>query len=170
MCTKGWALGLIGLMALSGCKRELRVSKGDELFAVLDEAVLEVSLRGPGGSAVAKRATAGGAYSFSRSGGGGGAERCAAPQQLQGALVPIQQIRVRDVVPKDKAKAVRGRPAAQWIQLEVRDVMEGVDPYRLRLLEAGAPSGLLFAQQPQDEQIVLVDRAILDLLSLHCTP
>lgn len=40
----------------------------------------------------------------------------------------------------------------------------------LRLIQIGlgAPQGLAFAQLPQDDQVILVDRGVLDLLDVRC--
>lgn len=69
--------------------------KGDELFAIFDEAVPEVSLRAPWGRVSARRITAAEPFVLSRQRTGAAQERCAAPPQLEPALAHVLQIRVR---------------------------------------------------------------------------
>jgi hypothetical protein len=157
------------LTSVGGCKSDLKLQQGDELFSILDEALLELSLRSPTRRADARRFRPEQPLRFSfEEEGDAGLESCGPSFALNAALAHPLEIRVRSVLSAEQSKAFLAAHAAEtWSVLEVRSIMTDVDPFRLHLL-MDAKGSRLYAHLPADAQVFTVDVNELALLSLHC--
>jgi hypothetical protein len=157
------------LTSSGGCKSELKLQPDDELFSILEEAVLEVSLRGPTRRADARRFRPEQPLRFSfEEEGRAGLESCGPSADLNTALAHLLEIRVRRVLSSGQSKTLLAAHAAErWSVLEIRSIMTSVDPFRLHLL-MDAKGSPLYARLPADPQVFTVDADELAFLSLHC--
>lgn len=159
----------VTLTSLCGCKHELKLKQGDELHGILEEAVLEVSLRGPRRRADARRFRPEQPFRFSfEDEAHADGEHCGPSSRLTAALARLFEIRVRRVLSDAESRRFASEhPADRWSALEIRSIMTDVDTFRLNLL-MDAKGSTLYAKLPDDSQVFTVDANKLALLSLHC--
>lgn len=164
-------LAALCLATAFGCTRELRLAKGDEFFAIAEDAVLEVTLRSADLRVDARRFAVDQPFYFSFEKAQGAIfERCQATPVLERALASVYALRVRDLLTSERSEALRkAHGPTSWIELEVRDTIEGGEPFRIWLLKRGAPAGQLYAQLPGDRDVFLLDASLLQLLDLGCS-
>jgi hypothetical protein len=173
VCSLRMALAAVcmTLTSMGGCKSELKIQQGDELYSILEEAVLEVSLRGPTRRADARRFRPEQPLRFSFEEEGRAAlESCGPSPELTAALAHLLEIRVRRVLSAPQSKTfLAAHNSELWSVLEIRSIMSSVDPFRLHLL-MDAKGSPLYARLPADPQVFTVDESELALLSAHCPP
>jgi hypothetical protein len=163
------ALLLVTLAALSGgCERKLVPQKGDELFAIADDALMEVRMRDRTRRAEVRRAAEGGPLSYSFEQADGRVERCAASARLDAALAPLRSVRVRATLDDAEAQKLQGRSESDWVELEVRSIIADGEPFQLRLLRDPRDRSRVLARMPGQDWTVALDGTLLTLLESHC--
>lgn len=163
-----FAVVMLAALASASCKRELALKPGDELFSILDEAVLEVSLRAADQRVDARRFQPDEPlyFSFERDR-GARFVRCVETERLANALKPMYDVRVRSVLSDEKGRAkLAAHKPKRWVELTVRDIMREVEPFSLLLLKD--EDGSVYAHLPGEHVVFTVDPKILGLLELGC--
>jgi hypothetical protein len=93
-----FSIACLALASGAGCRSELKLSPGDELFSILEEAVLEVHVRSQTRRVDVHRAAPERPLRFSfGQKGRAGLETCDAAPNLSDALARLFEIRVRRV-------------------------------------------------------------------------
>jgi hypothetical protein len=162
-------LVLLLLAASPACKHETPIEPGDELFGILEEAVLEVSLRAPTKRVSAQRRKPSQAFSYIfEAAKGTNRQRCAATPDLARATAFTFEVRVRGVVEAEQAKAFSASHKHGWTTLVVRGDMVDEEPFRLDLLRDPKWGEQAYARHPLDARLFMVDSKLMHLLDLDC--
>jgi hypothetical protein len=165
------ALVWVVLVVLSSCRNETPIEPGDELHSILEEAVLEVSLRAPTKRARAQRRQAHRPFEYTFEGATGTKRhRCAASAKLDQATALAFEVRVRSVLDADQAEAFLAAHKTGWTTLEIRSFMIDDQPFRLDLLRDPNMRERAYARQPRDARLFVVDSKLMRLLDLDCEP
>lgn len=163
------ALLILLLGGTTACKREAQIEPGEDLFSVLDEVVLEVSLRAPQKQARAQRGRLAQPFRYTfESGTGRERTACDARPDLDRAAASAYQIRVRDVPVASKAEEFMGRHRSGWTMLEIRSSMDDGDPFRLELLPDSERPERAYARYPGDRRLFSIDSKVSQLLDMAC--
>lgn len=155
--------------AVLGCEDEPAVKPSPHAFAVSPDIVTGVSIRGSARRLEVSRGGAKGPFTYRYSDGQGGAARsCPENPRLAAALARVMTIPSFEAVSdEDAARALAGVPAGDWVDLEVRDTIENVEPLQLRLLPPTAQRPKAYAQVPNGPYFV-TDGKLLEVLGMDC--
>lgn len=158
-------------LCTTSCERAPEIGKGDEIYAIAEDAVLAVTIRAPGRRAEARRKTPEQPFTYSFERHGSRSEHCPADATIDAALAPIHSVRVKDVLSRDEAGAyTSGNDHEAWVELEVDDIMTDVTPYRLRLVRDASDASRLLARNSPNGVVFAVSSELVSLLEQHCPP
>lgn len=163
-----WVAAALGLAALA-CEDEAVITPSAQAFAVAPEIVTGISVRGPSRRLEVSRRDAKGPFTYRYTDGKGASERsCPETPQLAAALARLMSIPALEAVKKKDAEAeLEDVPAGDWVEVEVRDTIENVEPLRLRVLPPTAQRPKAYAQVPNGPYFV-TDGKLLEVLGLDC--
>jgi hypothetical protein len=159
-----WAPALLAW----ACDHAPVVRTGDELYAVAEDALLEVELKSQTRRAKAHRLSPEQPFAYRFEGAGGQFERCAPSAPRESALAAVRSIRVLGVLDSARAKELQRAPASAWIALDIRDIVVGGEPFHLRLMRDPRDAKRLFAQVPRYDDMLVLDAALVSLLDQRC--
>ncbi len=160
----------LAVTAAVGCKRKTVVESGDEVFATAEDAVLQVTLVGPGERVTARRSSPSHRfeYTFER---GGKKRRCGPSKKRDEAVQRTFSVRAVSVFDEERTDTLLELPEGKWIQLEVRGVGDAIEPFRLEVLPPSES-----ASRPRADAVMRpfksafsVDPQLLDLLAQDCS-
>jgi hypothetical protein len=160
---------LLVLAWCAACDRSLTPKRGDELFAIAEDAVLEVTLRSSDLRVDARRFKTDRPLTYTFEARDGRFARCPESPRLHAALAPVFSIRVQDVPGKDAVqKRLAKLPLEAWVELEVHDDMVDGEPYRLRMIRDPEDRSMVLARLSPEGPIVKLDGKLLGLLDQRC--
>ena len=162
-------LAAASAIAALGCEDEAVITPSAEAFAVAPEIVTGISVRGPSRRLEVSRGDPKAPFTYRYTDGKGGAlQTCTESPRLSAALARVMSIPALEAVKKkDAERALAGVPEGDWVELEVRDSIENVEPLRLRLLPPAAQRPKTYAQVPNGPYFV-TDPKLLEVLGLNC--
>ena len=157
-----------GLVAV-GCHDEPVITPSPDAFAVAPEVVTGISVRGPARRLEVSRGDTKAPFTYRYTDGKGGAPRsCRESPKLSAALARLMSIPALEAVKKEAAaEALAGVPDSDWVDLEVRDSIENVNPLRLRVLPPTPERPKAYAQVPRGPYFI-TDAKLLEVLTLDC--
>ena len=162
-------LAAIAIVAPSGCRRSSVVKSGDEVFAVLEDSVLAVSLRGATIHVQAFRERTSDAfrYRFARA---TRRSECASSPALDAALGETFSIRALKVYEHTEVERLAALPKEQQTVLEVTSTGKPPEPFVLSLAaKDGVVTGSSVDAYLAEHKVgFTVDSSLLHLLSLSC--
>jgi hypothetical protein len=166
--TGNWFVLGVCTVAAAACSNELRIKRGDEVYSILEEAVVGVSLRTPNRKAKVSRETPEHSLQYRFEDSHKLVEQCTATEELNRGLSRALEIRAKSVLTDEQSKAfAEAHKPDTWSELEIRSIMTDSEPFRLRL-QVDPASKLVHAQLPGDRQVFTVDPGVVELVSLHC--
>lgn len=159
---------LIVAASATACKNDQTFGPG-EVFATLDEEVVQVSLVGSQTSVIARRNPKSGRYTY-RFSDGKSARTCGPAPARDVAVKRTFSVRALEVFDREKVDQLLSLPSDRWIELEVRGIGEQIAPFQLSLLapKSGTHHERIDALRREFKNGFATDSQLLELLSLSC--
>ena len=152
-----------------GCDDEPVITPSPHAFAVAPEIVTGISVHGSTRRLEVSRSDTKPPFTYRYTDGKGGAARsCRESPRLAAALARLMSIPSLEAVAKEERRTrLAGVPDSDWVELEVRDTIENVDPLQLRVLPPTPQRPKAYAQVPRGPYFV-TDAKLLEVLTLDC--
>lgn len=156
------------IVSMLGCKQRVSTTDDSEIFSVLEEAVVAVSLVGARDSVLVRRDTANGRlrYQFKRA---GRETKCGPSPRRDAAVRRLLVVHTKKVLETERVQELEDMPSDRWIELTVSDVIENVEPFRLSLLEPSERSKPVEAFRREVHDGFTVDPALIELWWMDCS-